>query len=105
MVDNIILDTAAKDRAHTLKRMADNEGVPVSQDPALDFRAFGKSVRCNIDHSKYQCVLPYTSTKQHDMRLHYVKLCQEEDSRSFEQEILKDTRIKSVRPLRQEAAA
>ena len=39
------------------------------------------------------------------MRLHYVKLCQEEDTKSYEQEVLKDTRIKSVRPIRQEAIA
>lgn len=57
-------------------------------------------MRCNIYHSKYSCVLPYTSTKQHDIRLHYVKLCQEDDSRNFEQEVRNDTRIKSVRPVR-----
>ena len=43
-------------------------------DPHLDFRALGKNTKCNIDHSKYHCILPYTSVKQPSLKLNYVKL-------------------------------
>jgi hypothetical protein len=32
-------------------------------EPYLDFRGIGKSTRCNVDHSKFHCILPYTSLK------------------------------------------
>ena len=35
----------------------------IENDPGLDYRALGKSTRCNIDHSSFHCILPYTSVK------------------------------------------
>jgi hypothetical protein len=43
-------------------------------DPHLDFRALGKNTKCSIDHSKYHCILPYTSIKQPSLKINFVKL-------------------------------
>jgi hypothetical protein len=52
-------------------------------DSSLDFREFGKSTKCNVDHSKYHCILPSTSLKQKSMRLQFVKLCLEKEQREY----------------------
>ena len=47
-------------------------------EPHLDFRALGKSTKSNVDHSKFHCILPYTSLKQPSMKLNYVRHLQDE---------------------------
>jgi hypothetical protein len=46
-------------------------------DPHLDFRALGKNTKCSIDHSKFHCILPYTSVKQPSLKLSYNKYLNE----------------------------
>jgi hypothetical protein len=47
-------------------------------DSSLDYRQLGKSTRCNVDHSRFHCILPYTSLKQQSMKLQYVRYLHEE---------------------------
>jgi len=42
-------------------------------DPHLDFRALGKNTKCSIDHSKFHCILPYSSVKQPSLKLSYIR--------------------------------
>ena len=44
----------------------------------LDFRGIGKSTRCNVDHSKFHCILPYTSLKETNMKLNYIRYLQDQ---------------------------
>ena len=53
-------------------------------DPTLDFRALGKSSKCNLDHSRYHCILPYTSKKQPPLKLNYVRVVQCDSEEKFQ---------------------
>lgn len=82
-----------------------------TSDPSLDFRLLGKSTRCNIDHSRFNCIMPQTSTKQPSMKLNYVKHLQKVDSESFIKEteeasmnvVDMSMQHRTVRPLYQES--